>query len=75
MVRAHEMEKAGIKKLVFSSPATVYGDPAKLPITEGMLLSTTNPYCAGKLMVENIYRDLEIAACYADASKAKGRCE
>ncbi len=61
MVLAQEMEKAGIKKLVFSSSATVYGDPAKLPITEDMPLSTTNPYGASKLMVENIYRDLETA--------------
>lgn len=61
MVLAQEMEKAGIKKLVFSSSATVYGDPEKLPLTEDMPLSTTNPYGASKLMVENIYRDLEIA--------------
>lgn len=61
MVLAQEMEKAGIKKLVFSSSATVYGDPAKLPIAEDMPLSTTNPYGASKLMVENIYRDLEVA--------------
>lgn len=61
MVLAQEMEQAGIKKLVFSSSATVYGDPEKLPITEDMPLSTTNPYGASKLMVENIYRDLEVA--------------
>lgn len=61
MVLAQEMEKAGIKKLVFSSSATVYGDPEKLPLTEDMPLSTTNPYGASKLMVENIYRDLEVA--------------
>ena len=61
MVLAQEMEKAGVKKLVFSSSATVYGDPEKLPLTEDMPLSTTNPYGASKLMVENIYRDLEIA--------------
>ena len=61
MVLAQEMEQAGIKNLVFSSSATVYGDPQKLPITEGMPLSTTNPYGASKLMVENIYRDLEVA--------------
>lgn len=73
MVLAQEMEKAGIKKLVFSSSATVYGDPAKLPITEDMPLSTTNPYGASKLMVENIYRDLEAADKLnaASASQAK----
>lgn len=73
MVLAQEMEKAGIKKLVFSSSATVYGDPAKLPITEDMPLSTTNPYGASKLMVENIYRDLEMADKLnaASASQAK----
>ena len=37
------MKKAGIKSLVFSSSATVYGDPEKLPLTEGMPLSATNP--------------------------------
>lgn len=58
---AQEMEKANIKKLVFSSSATVYGDPEKLPLTEDMPLSTTNPYGASKLMIENIYRDLETA--------------
>lgn len=61
IVLAQEMEKAGIKKLVFSSSATVYGDPDQLPLTEDMPLSTTNPYGASKLMVENIYRDLQIA--------------
>ncbi|MEH6457522.1 MAG: UDP-glucose 4-epimerase GalE [Cocleimonas sp.] len=59
LVLAQEMEKASIKRLVFSSSATVYGDPEKLPLTEDMSLSTTNPYGASKLMVENIYRDLE----------------
>ena len=61
LVLAQEMEAAGIKRLVFSSSATVYGDPERLPLTEDMPLSTTNPYGASKLMVENIYRDLEQA--------------
>lgn len=61
LVLAQEMEAAGIKRLVFSSSATVYGDPERLPLTEDMSLSTTNPYGASKLMVENIYRDLEQA--------------
>lgn len=46
-----------VKKLVFSSSATVYGDPAKLPITEDMPLSATNPYGQTKLMIEQILRD------------------
>lgn len=53
-----EMAKAGIKSLVFSSSATVYGDPASVPITEDFPLKTTNPYGQSKLMVEDILRDL-----------------
>lgn len=68
IVLAQEMEKASIKKLVFSSSATVYGDPEKLPLTEDMPLSTTNPYGASKLMVENIYRDLEVADKLKDSN-------
>lgn len=55
------MEKSDVKTLVFSSSVTVYGDPEKLPLTEDMSLSTTNPYGTSKLMVESIYRDLETA--------------
>ena len=61
IVLAQEMEKSNVKTLVFSSSATVYGDPEKLPLTEDMPLSTTNPYGASKLMVEGIYCDLETA--------------
>jgi len=68
IVLAQEMEKANIKKLVFSSSATVYGDPEKLPLTEDMPLSTTNPYGASKLMVENIYRDLAVADKFKDSN-------
>jgi len=46
-----EMERAGIKILVFSSFATVYGDPKKLPVTEVIPLSATNPYGRSKLMI------------------------
>jgi UDP-glucose 4-epimerase len=53
-----EMEKAGVKNLVFSSSATVYGDPEKLPLTEDMPLSATNPYGRSKLIVEEMLRDL-----------------
>ena len=52
------MQEFGVKKLVFSSSATVYGDPARLPITEDMLLSATNPYGQTKLMIEHILGDV-----------------
>lgn len=48
----------GCKKLIFSSSATVYGEPASVPITEDFPLHTTNPYGATKLLIENIYRDI-----------------
>ncbi|MFA5448934.1 MAG: UDP-glucose 4-epimerase GalE [Clostridia bacterium] len=51
------MDKFAVKKLVFSSSATVYGNPKSLPITEDFPLSTTNPYGSTKLMIENILRD------------------
>ncbi|MEX2463161.1 MAG: UDP-glucose 4-epimerase GalE, partial [Balneolaceae bacterium] len=46
------------KRLVFSSSATVYGDPDESPITEKSPLSSVNPYGATKLIIENILRDL-----------------
>jgi len=52
------MENHGCKKLVFSSSATVYGKPHKLPIKEDFPLSTTNPYGATKLIIEGILKDL-----------------
>ncbi|MBR5236115.1 MAG: UDP-glucose 4-epimerase GalE [Clostridia bacterium] len=52
------MAKYNVKKLVFSSSATVYGNPASVPIREDFPLSTTNPYGSTKLMIENILRDL-----------------
>ena len=52
------MARAGLKKIVFSSSATVYGDPATLPITENFPLSATNPYGRTKLMIEEILQDL-----------------
>lgn len=55
------LERHGAKALVFSSSATVYGSPEKLPIREDSALSTTNPYGATKLMSENILRDIEKA--------------
>lgn len=52
------MAEAGVKTLVFSSSATVYGDPATVPIREDAPLSATNPYGRSKLMIEDILRDL-----------------
>ena len=52
------MRAANVKKLVFSSSATVYGDPHTVPIQENFPLSATNPYGRSKLMVEDILRDL-----------------
>ncbi len=54
------MAKHNVKKLVFSSSATVYGNPASVPIREDFPLSTTNPYGSTKLMIENILRDLYV---------------
>jgi len=52
------MNDAGVKTLVFSSSATVYGDPASVPIGEDSPLAAVNPYGRSKLMVEGILRDL-----------------
>ena len=58
------MKKYGVKKFVFSSSATVYGDPERCPILEDFPLSVTNPYGRTKLMIEDILRDI----CFADKS-------
>ena len=55
------MEKYNVKKIIFSSSATVYGDPEKLPLDENCRLSTTNPYGSTKLMMENIMQDVQKA--------------
>lgn len=52
------MAKRGVKKIIFSSSATVYGDPERLPLDETCRLSTTNPYGSTKLMMEMIMQDL-----------------
>ena len=52
------MNEFDVKKIVFSSSATVYGNPKSLPIKEDFPLSTTNPYGSTKLMIEDILRDL-----------------
>ncbi len=58
---AEVMQAKGIKKLVFSSSATVYGEPKRVPITEDFPLSATNPYGRTKLFIEEILRDISEA--------------
>lgn len=55
------MAEAGVKKMIFSSSATVYGDPQRLPLTEDHPLSATNPYGRTKLFIEDMLRDLGVA--------------
>ena len=55
------MNEFNCKKIVFSSSATVYGNPESLPIKENFPLSTTNPYGSTKLFIENILRDLYVS--------------
>ena len=55
------MVKYDVKRFVFSSSATVYGTPERLPLDEECRLSTTNPYGSTKLMIENILRDVYAA--------------
>ncbi len=52
------MKARGVRKLVFSSSATVYGVPKSVPIREDFPLSVTNPYGQTKLMIENMLRDI-----------------
>lgn len=56
-----EMEKAEVRSFIFSSSATVYGDPASVPILESFPTSATNPYGRSKLMVEECLRDFQSA--------------
>ncbi len=55
------MAKAGVYRLVFSSSATVYGDPATVPINETFPLQATNPYGRSKLNIEDMLRDIGLA--------------
>ncbi len=55
------MRAANVRTLVFSSSATVYGDPASVPIREGFPLSATNPYGWSKLMMEQVLADVDAA--------------
>jgi len=52
------MKEEGVKRIVFSSSATVYGEPESLPLEESSPLRPTNPYGRSKLMIEEILRDL-----------------
>ncbi len=61
LVLCDVMRKYGVKKLVFSSSATVYGSPKTVPIREDFPLSVTNPYGRTKLMLEDIFRDFYVA--------------
>jgi UDP-glucose 4-epimerase len=56
---AQVMQDHGVKRLVFSSSATVYGQPERLPITEDAPLAATNPYGTTKLMGEELLRELQ----------------
>ena len=64
LVLFETMADVGVKKLVFSSSATVYGDPHAVPIREDFPLSATNPYGSSKLIIEEILGDI----AHADAS-------
>lgn len=61
LVLVAAMREAGVKSLIFSSSATVYGDPASVPITESFPTSATNPYGRSKLMVEECLNDFQHA--------------
>ncbi|AZU64075.1 UDP-glucose 4-epimerase GalE [Neobacillus mesonae] len=61
LVLCEVMKKHNVKNLVFSSSATVYGMPERVPISEDFPLSATNPYGRTKLMIEEILRDLYVA--------------
>lgn len=61
LVLCEVMKKYGVKKMVFSSSATVYGMPDKVPISENFPLGATNPYGRTKLMIEEILRDLYVS--------------
>ena len=58
LVLLETMREHNVKKIVFSSSATVYGTPERLPLDEDCSLSTTNPYGSTKLMLENVMKDL-----------------
>jgi len=55
------MKERGVKKLVFSSSATVYGAPASVPIRESFPLHPTNPYGRTKYYIEGILNDTAVS--------------
>ncbi len=61
LILCEVMAAHNVKKIVFSSSATVYGSPKTVPIKEDFELHTTNPYGSTKLMIENILRDLYVS--------------
>jgi len=61
LVLCEVMAEYGCKSIIFSSSATVYGDPHTTPIKEDFPVSATNPYGRSKLMVEEVLRDLYVA--------------
>jgi len=61
LVLCEVMQACGIRNIVFSSSATVYGDPASVPITEDFPLQATNPYGRTKLMMESVLGDIQRA--------------
>lgn len=61
LVLLEVMRNYGVKNIVFSSSATVYGNPITVPIKEDFPLSVTNPYGRTKLMLEEIFRDLYVS--------------
>jgi len=61
IILCETMARYGVKNIVFSSSATVYGDPSSVPIREDFPVNPTNPYGRTKLMIEEILRDLYIS--------------
>lgn len=61
LVLLNTMRKHGVRNFIFSSSATVYGDPASVPVTEDFPTSTTNPYGTTKLFIERILADYAAA--------------
>jgi UDP-glucose 4-epimerase len=59
MALLQAMDRANVRRIVFSSSATVYGNPKQIPISESSQLQVTNPYGRTKLMCEDILRDLQ----------------
>ena len=58
LVLLQSMEQAGVRRIVFSSSATVYGDPQRVPLDEAAAIQPTNPYGRTKACIESILTDL-----------------